>query len=62
MLWADLQEAFYLLLGPYIVGLLLPIFGATCIVLAVLMAAAKYWRPLERVAVIWGRQPSDDVP
>lgn len=53
--WPDLQETFYLLLGPYIVGLLLPLFGATSIVLAVLMAVSRYWRPLERIAVIYGR-------
>lgn len=59
MLWADLQEAFYLLLGPYIVGLLLPLFVSAGIVLAVVMAGARWWRPLEKVAIV-GRTPFDD--
>lgn len=53
MYWQDLQETFILTLGPYILGLLLPLFGAAGIFLAILMALSRFWRPLEKIVVIW---------
>lgn len=51
-MWPDLQETFYLLLGPFILSLLLPVFLVAGILLAALMAVSKFWRPLERVVTI----------
>jgi len=56
-MWADLQETFYLCLGPLIVGLILPLFISAGIILAILMAISWLWRPLEQVMVI--RRGSD---
>lgn len=61
MLWSDLQEAFYLLLGPYIVGLLLPVFVAAGLLLSVLMATSKFWRPLERIAVTYTPRQDEEL-
>lgn len=56
-LWPDLQETFYLLLGPYIAGLLLPAFIAAGLLLAILMSFSRFWRPREQVdAVIQRRE------
>lgn len=57
--WADLQETFFLLLGPYITGLLLPVFGGAGVLLAVVMAAARWWKPLPKVAIVSGRDDWD---
>jgi len=51
-MWPDLQETFYLLLGPFILSLLLPVFLVAGILLAALMSLSKFWRPLERVVTI----------
>lgn len=56
-LWPDLQETFYLLLGPYIGGLLLPVFIGSGLALAILMSFSRFWRPREQVdAVIQRRE------
>lgn len=59
-MWADLQEAFFLVMGPLIVGLILPVFGGAGIIIAVLMAVQQLWRPLQRVRVIRSRSDLDD--
>jgi hypothetical protein len=54
--WQDFQEAFYILFGPYLAGLLLPVFIAAGLLLAMLMSVAKFWRPIEKVEVTWSRE------
>jgi len=51
MLIDDLQEAFYLVFGPFIISVILPIFTANAIVLAGLMAVDRFWRPLEHIRI-----------
>jgi hypothetical protein len=55
-LWPDLQETFYLLLGPYIASLLLPVFIGTGLLLAVLMSFSRFWRPKEILEVKMSRE------
>lgn len=52
VLWADLQETFYICLGPFVGYLLLPVFIAAGLFLAVLMTTARFWRPNETIEVI----------
>jgi hypothetical protein len=49
--WPDIQETFYLLLGPYIASILLPVFIAAGLLIAGLMSISGYWRPPEKVEV-----------
>lgn len=51
-MWSDLQESFYLTLGPLIIGLILPLFGGAGIVIAILMSISWFWRPLDRVRIV----------
>ena len=51
MLWADLQEVFYILLGDFIARLLLPVFIAAGLLLSILMSIAKFWRPPMQVEI-----------
>lgn len=56
-LWPDLQETFYLLFGPYIAGLLLPVFIAAGLMLAILMSFSRLWRPVQKVELV--RKPDE---
>ena len=58
-MWADLQETFYLCLGPLIVGLILPVYVGVGILLAVAMAVQWLWRPIQRVVMIGRWNDSD---
>lgn len=55
-LWPDLQETFYLLLGPFIASLLLPVFMGAGLVLAILMSFSRFWRPKEVLEVKINRE------
>ncbi|MCL4295256.1 MAG: hypothetical protein KJ077_05990 [Anaerolineae bacterium] len=55
-LWPDLQETFFLLLGPYIAALLLPVFIGSGLVLAILMSFSRFWRPKEVIEVKMNRE------
>ena len=55
-LWPDLQEVFYLLLGPFIASLLLPVFIGAGLLLAVLMSFSRFWRPKEFLEVKINRE------
>ncbi len=55
-LWPDLQETFFLLLGPFIASLLLPVFVGTGLLLAILMSFARFWRPPEKIEVKMSRE------
>lgn len=60
-MWADLQEAFYILFGPFIASILLPVFIAAGLLMAMLMATARFWRPKDHIEVtIVGRQDGDE--
>ncbi len=54
-LWPDLQETFYILLGPYIASLLLPVFIGSGLLIAVLMSFSRFWRPKEVIEVKMSR-------
>jgi hypothetical protein len=51
VLETDIQQAFYLVVGPYITGFLLPVVLGSGLLLALLMATARFWRPRETVDV-----------
>lgn len=55
-LWPDLQETFYLLLGPYIASLLLPVFIGSGLLIAILMSFSRLWRPKEVIEVKISRE------
>ena len=55
-LWPDLQETFFLLLGPFIAALLLPVFIGSGLLLAVLMSFSRFWRPTEKLEVKMSRE------
>ena len=61
MLWADIQEAFYIIFAPFVVGVILPLFVAAGVLVAVLMVAQRFWRPLQRIIVVFwaGRIDTD---
>jgi len=44
VLWQDLQEIFYLTIGPFVVYLLLPVFTAAGVILAGFMGFSRLWR------------------
>ena len=51
-MWADLQQVFYIVLGQYIAELLLPLFVAAGLILAIVMSFSRFWRPEQRVRAI----------
>ena len=56
---SDLQQAFFLLVGPFLLYFLLPVFLGGGLLLALLMATARFWRPRETVdvnVVDWNRE------
>lgn len=55
-LWPDLQETFFLLLGPFIASLLLPVFIGSGLLLAILMSFSRFWRPKEVIEVKMNRE------
>ncbi len=55
-LWPDLQETFFLLLGPFIAALLLPVFIGSGLLLAILMSFSRFWRPTEKLEVKMSRE------
>jgi hypothetical protein len=55
-LWPDLQETVYLLLGPFIASLLLPVFIGSGLLLAILMSFSRFWRPKEVLEVKINRE------
>jgi hypothetical protein len=55
-LWPDLQETFFLLLGPFIASLLLPVFIGSGLLLAILMSFSRFWRPAEKMEVKISRE------
>lgn len=60
-MWADMQEAFYITFSPFIASILLPLFIAGGLLLAMLMATARFWRPKDQMEVtIIGYQDGDD--
>ena len=60
-LWLDLQEGFYILFGPFLASIVLPLFVGAGLVVAVLMATARYWRPKETINVfVVGSQDGDE--
>lgn len=48
----DIQQVFYIIVGPYLSGILLPVFIAAGMLLAMLMSVSKFWRPVEKVEII----------
>lgn len=60
MLWSDIQETFYIIFGPFIVGVVLPLYIAAGVILAVAMAAQRFWRPLERIKAVWSQRLDTD--
>jgi hypothetical protein len=56
MIWADLQEVFYILLGDYIARLLLPVFITAGLMLSILMTLEKFWRPPVKTEITNWRQ------
>lgn len=55
-LWPDLQQTFYLLMGPYIAYLLLPVFIASGLLLAILMSFSRFWKPRPKVDAVIQRR------
>lgn len=51
-MWIDLQEAFYLVMGPFIVTLLLPVFIGGGLVVTAIMMTSRFWRPRDKIEVI----------
>lgn len=54
LMWADLQETFYLTMGPFIGYFLLPVFMGSGAVVAVFMALSRYWHRPEKVILVKG--------
>ena len=54
-MWADLQETFYIVLGPFVADLLLPGLVAAGIILSVVMALSRWWRPALPVRIVRDR-------
>jgi hypothetical protein len=55
-LWADLQETFYITMGPFLGYLLLPAFVAAGMLLAILMSVSRFWRPMPKVQAVIKRE------
>jgi len=57
MIWADLQEVFYILLGDYIARLLLPVFITAGLLLSILMTLERFWRqPVKTEVTNWRQE------
>lgn len=52
MMEQDIQQVFYIVVAPYLAGLLFPVFIAAGLMLAMLMSVSKFWRPVEKVESI----------
>lgn len=50
-MWADLQQAFYITLAPYVQDILLPVFIGLGIVLALVHPLSRFWRPTEKISL-----------
>lgn len=48
-MWLDLQESFYILLAEYLQTILLPIFVAGGVTLALVYPLSRFWQPLDKV-------------
>ncbi|NJN95681.1 MAG: hypothetical protein HC875_17000 [Anaerolineales bacterium] len=48
-MWNDLQQTFFITLGPFIQNILLPVFIAAGVLLALLMPLARFWKPTEKI-------------
>jgi hypothetical protein len=60
-MWTDLQEAFFIVLGPFIQNILLPVFIAAGVLLALLMPLARFWEPTQKIELDTGgleREPN----
>jgi len=51
-MWIDLQEAFYLALGPFIVSILLPLFVGGGLVAAAIMVTSRFWQRRQKIDVV----------
>ncbi len=51
-MWIDLQEAFYLALGPFIVSILLPLFVGGGLVTAAIMVTSRFWQRRQKIDVV----------
>ena len=51
MPWDDLQQIFYILVADYVQYILLPLFLAGSLLVAMLMTVAKYWQPAKKVKI-----------
>lgn len=55
-MWIDLQEAFYILFGEYLQNLLLPVFVASGVLLAIVNPLSRFWQPTDTIKLPgWGR-------
>jgi len=43
-LWSDLNEAFYVVYGPFLVYVILPVFLGAGLVYAGVMLTSRFWR------------------
>lgn len=48
-LWQDLHESFYLVYGPFLVYIILPIFLGAGLVTAGIMITSRFWRKKPQV-------------
>lgn len=48
-LWSDLNESFYVVFGPFLVYVILPIFMGAGFVYAGVMLTSRFWRKKARV-------------
>lgn len=56
-MWADVQEAFYILLAQYLTDVLLPVFVAAGVILAFIMPLSRFWEPTQKIELPgWERE------
>ena len=55
-MWADVQETFLIVLGPFINDILLPVFVAAGVIIAILTPFSRFWRPYLKVDIVKDRR------
>lgn len=50
-MWDDLQQTFFILYGPFIYALILPVFVGSGVIIAFWMSIDRFWRPKEKIQV-----------
>lgn len=50
-MWIDLQQAFYLVFAEFLQSVVMPVFIASGVLLALINPLSRFWRPTEKISL-----------